>query len=106
MSPLARTIAAALFGMLLLTIPRWVMENPRRQELEDTAQRVDALRAEVEALRAENERLMDEVEALSNDPWTLEQRAREEHFYVKDDEVVLVFREPGPSHGANDAAPR
>lgn len=106
MSPLARTLAAAIFGMLLLTIPRWVMENPRRHELDETAQRVEALRAEVDALRAENERLMAEVEALSNDPWTLEQRAREEHFYVKDDEVVLVFREPGRPHGANDAAPR
>lgn len=93
MSSSHRIAAGLVLGLLLLVIPRWVMQHPLRAEVEADRARVEALRAEVDALRDRNGQLVREVSALSTDPRSLERRAREELFFVDDDEMVLVFTE-------------
>lgn len=93
MSSTHRIAVGLVLGTLLLVIPRWVMQHPLRAEVEADRARVEALRAEVDDLRERNAQLVREVNALSTDPRSLERRAREELFFVDDDEMVLVFPE-------------
>lgn len=96
----------ALSAVVMWWVPRWVEGHPVVERLDDMRQRVAQMERETEALRWENQQLWRQLQAFSSDALTLEQRARDEFFFVYPDEIVLdlsSWTAPGPAEASDEA---
>ena len=84
-------LAAALITLAAISGERG-FADVRRQRAQ-----LSRVRAEVESLHRENVELLREVRALRNDPYVIEQIAREKLGYARPGEIVFQFPATHPS---------
>jgi hypothetical protein len=97
-------LIALFFGGLAVVVPRWVDGHPVHAKRAELLEHVEQLQAETAMLRAQNQRLYRQVQTLSTDALSIEQRARDEFFFVYPDEVILDFSpQADGAHGSETA---
>ncbi len=92
MIPLGRRVLMFVVGALVVAViigailgDRGWLEVRRRHAA------YEGLRLKVEALRAENAALTRRIEALRQDPYVVEQMAREELGHARPGEIIFLF---------------